>query len=417
MTALPADVDLTLVSRRPARLAESTIRAVTAGGVPIASRVAGPVRISVVVVTFNGLVFTRMCLSSVLGNTTEPGYELIVVDNASTDGTAEYLAAVVAENPHVRVVRNATNRGFAAANNQGLALAAGDVFVLLNNDTIVPPGWLATLTRHLADPAVGLVGPVTNRIGNEAEIETDYATYGQMLDFAERTRTENAGRGFDIPTPCMFCLALRRDAYDRIGPLDERFAVGLLEDDDYAARARRAGYRLVCAEDAFVHHFGEASFGDLVPTGEYGRLLDANKRRFAEKWGTAWTPYARRPGRSYAELKAAVRRGVERLVPEGATVAVISKGDDELTDLGRRTAWHFPQDRDGGYAGHYPADSAAAVAELESVRAAGCRYLVIPGRSFWWLDHYAGLRRHLDDRCREVARDANVAIYDIAPPA
>ena len=73
----------------------------------------------------------------------------------------------------------------------------------------------------------------------------------------------------------MFCLAMRRQTYRHLGPLDERYEVGLLEDDDYADRAREAGYQLRCVEDVVVHHFGEASFGKLVAGGEYARILRA----------------------------------------------------------------------------------------------------------------------------------------------
>jgi hypothetical protein len=203
----------------------------------------------------------------------------------------------------------------------------------------------------------------------------------------------------------MFCLALRRDVFERVGPLDERFEVGLLEDDDYALRVRAAGYRLVCAEDVFVHHFGEASFGSLVPTGEFGRLLDANRRRFEEKWGRPWKPYARRPAAGYEDLKRRLRRIVRETTPPGASILIVSKGDEELLNLlradGRRPA-HFPQAADGSYAGFYPADGRAAIAHLEELRSQGAEYLLVPAPALWWLEHYTQFHEWLESHSRRL---------------
>ena len=166
-------------------------------------------RVSIVVITRDNLVFSKLCLESVLANTDYPDYELIVVDNGSGEELLSYLDQLTDRFPFIRVVRNETNRGFAAANNQGLALATGDRFVLLNNDTIVPHGWLTRLVRHLDEPQVGAVGPVTNRVGNEAQIETSYRTYAEFERFAREYTHGHAGERFEIPMLVMFCL---RDA-------------------------------------------------------------------------------------------------------------------------------------------------------------------------------------------------------------
>ena len=413
--ALPEDLDLRLRSRRPPRLTDETERRVAQLPVPVGPAPDGTPSATIMVVTFNSLPFTKMCLAAVLHNTDGPTYELIVVDNASTDGTTEYLRSVAAANPHVRLVLNGRNRGFAAANNQALALARADVLVLLNNDTIPPPHWLSRLASHLGDRAMGLIGPVTNRIGNEAEVPTSYRTYGEMVRFADDRAAASAGRCFDIPVPCMFCLAMRRDAWEAIGPLDERFEVGLLEDDDYARRARLAGYRLVCADDAFVHHFGQGSFGELVPTGDYARLLGANQRRYQEKWGEQWKPYGRRQPPEYAAMVSRVREVVARLVPSGEVVAVVSRGDEQLLDLGGCTGWHFPQDATGTYAGCYPADGAAAVAQLEALRAKGARYLAVPATATWWLEHYPQFADLLR-RCRVLVRNQDLLLVELTDP-
>jgi GT2 family glycosyltransferase len=407
----PLEMPIEPLSRRPTKLARETIEA--ASELPVSTHSEPPElgagSASIVVVTYNGLTFNRLCLESVLANT-EEDFELIVVDNRSEDGTRSYLTKLPEADARVRVLFNARNVGFAPACNQGLALAGGEHVVLLNNDTMVPPGWLGRLLGHLRDPDVGLVGPVTNRIGNEAEIETHYRSWGEFLELARIRSERHAGEWLDIRTPAMFCLAMRRQTQRHLGPLDERYEVGLLEDDDYADRAREAGYELRCAEECLVHHFGEASFGELVADGEYGRILRANQRRYQEKWGRAWEPYGRRPNPRYEREAEQLREAVKAAVPAGSTVLVISRGDDALLELNGRRALHFPQGDDGGWSGHHPADSEEAVGHLETLREGGAEYLVVPPTYRWWLDHYDGLRQHLQSRYRAVRFDERAGV-------
>jgi GT2 family glycosyltransferase len=405
----PPDLVLTPLSRWPTTLPAATVKTVLAGPQAAALRIAQPARgritrkrVTLAVVVRDNLVYTRMCLESVLANTDYPNYEVVVVDNGSMDDTPAYLESLSRCYRHVRVVRNECNRGFAPANNQAFAEATGEVLVLLNNDTLVPCGWLGRLVRWLEDPAIGIVGPVSNRTGNEAQIGVPYRTYGEFERFAAEYGQAHEGKSFDIRMAAMFCTALRRDLYERIGPLDERFEVGLFEDDDYAMRVRQAGNRVVCAEDVFVHHFGQATIGHLARTGEYGTLFHANRARWEEKWGVRWEPYRRRVSASYQGLVERLRDIIETAVPPQATVLVVSKGDEELVQFGSCHGWHFPRDEDGLYCGFHPKDCAAAVSHLEDLRKHGGEYLLLPRTAFWWLEHYPGFREHLNERYRLV---------------
>ncbi|HEX7292072.1 MAG TPA: glycosyltransferase [Conexibacter sp.] len=109
-----------------------------------------------------------------------------------------------------------------------------------------------------------------------------------------------------------------------------------------------------------------------------------------------------------------VAHGVQELVgealPPGATVLVVSRGDDELTAFDGRVGWHFPQAEDGVYAGHHPQDSEVAVRHLEELRVRGATHLVIPATSAWWLEHYADFRRHLEERFAVVAADPETCV-------
>ena len=261
---------------------------------------------------------------------------------------------------------------------------------------------------------MGIVGPTTNEAGNEAEIDVQYHTYAEAVRYADDRAAGHFQQSRDIGVATFFCAAMRRDVWERVGPVDEAFEIGLFEDDDYCARVRAAGLRVVCAEDAFVHHFGEGTFGALVPTGEHARLFDANRRRFEQKWRVRWQSHERRRYAWYRNLVDRIRVVADRALPPGATVLVVSHGDDELLELGaERGGWHFPQTPDGLYAGHHPADSDEAIAHLEQMRERGADFFVVPSTSFWWLEFYDEFRRHLDTRYSRVGGNGACEIFDL----
>ncbi|HET9796318.1 MAG TPA: glycosyltransferase [Thermoanaerobaculia bacterium] len=243
-------------------------------------------RASVVIVTYGNLSFNRACLASIAERTDWPNVELVVVDNASSDGTREWLDETRRTSPlPIVVVANAENRGFAAAVNQGVAASTGEVVCLLNNDTVVTRGWLSALVAHLeSDPGLGLVGSSTNEIANEARVPAGYARLADLPSWARAFTDANRGRRVAIPMLAMFCVAFRRRLFDEIGPLDERFGVGMFEDDDWCRRVRERGWEIACARDSFVHHRGRGSFSALGET-RYLAIYRENERRYREKWG------------------------------------------------------------------------------------------------------------------------------------
>ena len=240
---------------------------------------------SIVIVTHERRELTRLCLESLFARTEWPRLEVLVVDNGSADGTVALLDDFARPRPFVRTIALAENRGFPFACNVGLAEARGDVVVLLNNDTVLTRGWLAALHRPLAaNPRAGLVGPVTNAIANEARIGVGYRDLDALPAWASGWTRAHDGETFAMPSIAFFCVAIRREACAEIGPLDERFGLGLFEDGDYCRRARSAGWEILCARDAFVHHWQNASFRRLGRE-KYLALYEENRRKFREKWG------------------------------------------------------------------------------------------------------------------------------------
>ena len=113
-------------------------------------------------------------------------------------------------------------------------------------------------------------------------------------------------------------------------------------------------------------------------------------------------------------LRRGIHRAIGKVSPPGARVLVVSRGDDDLVEIEGREGWHFPQDSDGAYAGHYPADAAEAIAHLEALRAKGAAFLVFPAPALWWLGHYGEFADHLRCRYREVASSEDLGrIFDL----
>ena len=283
---------------------------------------------SIIILTYNNIKLTVGCLESIYARqTSAPGqpeidFEVVVVDNASGDGSQQFLKEFSATKSNIRLILNETNLGFAAGNNLGAAVASGENLVFLNNDTIVTDGWLAGLLYPLRDPTVGMVGPVTNEIGNESCIPVDYKDLADMPAFAKRYTARHQGLKFDVDLLAFFCAAMRRSVYDEVGPLDEQFGVGMFEDDDYAMRLKQHSYRLVCIEDVFIHHHGSASFSTL-DLSKYWYLFDLNRKIFETKWGIEWQPHLKRP-----EL---VRSQVRQMIDTTSWhVSLITKLREEL---------------------------------------------------------------------------------------
>jgi hypothetical protein len=118
-------------------------------------------------------------------------------------------------------------------------------------------------------------------------------------------------------------------------------------------------------------------------------------------------------GHEYRRMVRRIRRTVGASLPPAATVIVVSKGDDQLLQLGARRAWHFPRTPEGWYLGRHPSDSAETIAHLDALRGQGAEYLLLPATAFWWLDHYSDFRLYLEGTCRQIRGDEHCVIYQL----
>lgn len=237
---------------------------------------------SVIIPVWNNLKLTKACVDSVL-RWSGAGLELIVVDNASADGTPRWLAALAKKDPRVRVLRNRENLGFAKAVNRGMRAARGKYLVWLNNDTLVSPRWLETMIECAERaPWVGAVGPVTNNAnGLQQRIADGPYTRETFAFFADAWSLAHAGKTYPAHRLVGFCTLIKREAVERIGYLDERFGIGCYEDFDYSLRLRQAGYELAVAEEVVVHHDSHKTFEKL---GGLDDRATRNREIFIDKW-------------------------------------------------------------------------------------------------------------------------------------
>lgn len=238
---------------------------------------------TVVILAWNAWQATETCLRSLLPTLGEHDH-VVVVDNGSVDGTAEGLRAF----PRIEVRSNAENRGFAAGCNQGAAGATTDVVVFLNNDTVVPPGWLDGLLAPLTDPSVVATGPRSNMVSGLQLID-DAGSYSattveHVRTFAAGWSQRYAGQRRETRRLVGFCLAVRTADLIAVGGFDEGFGLGGCEDDELCGRLAARG-RLLVVDDVFVHHDGHVTF-DSNGLDWYA-LQRANTSRLIELQSTA----------------------------------------------------------------------------------------------------------------------------------
>lgn len=219
--------------------------------------------ISVVVLAYNQFERTTLpCLNSLIPWLGDPDLEFIVYDNASPDGSSAKVQQWCSEHPTVRFIQSPSNLGYAGGMNAAVSHAHGHWFFLVNNDTEFPAHTLDALKRVLsnAPPHMAMIGPVTNAAGNGQRLYDPGKSKQDWLELGQWLNTNPTGLLLPTYRCDFFCIAIRRDAWDRLNGLDTVFGMGYFEDFDFSLRLRDAGYEQAITEDVFIYHQGSATF-------------------------------------------------------------------------------------------------------------------------------------------------------------
>ncbi len=220
-----------------------------------------------------------------------PGVCVRLLDNGSPDDSPAHIAAYGQRYPGLVCECLPENLGFAGGMNHAVQQGNGDWVLLVNNDTLFLQGSLLSLVQAMAvaGPDVGAIGPVTNAAGNEQ----DYFLEGgreQILAAASLFRDHPIHRLLPVYRLDFFCVAVRRKVWESLGGLDTGYGLGYYEDFDFSVRMRRAGYRLMMCEDAFVYHQGGGSFKQSAATKQ---LIRANRDLFTRRYPEVLLPHKR----------------------------------------------------------------------------------------------------------------------------
>ena len=229
--------------------------------------------VAVVIPVFNQAHYTRNCLDT-LREAGVAENSVLVVDNGSTDDTAACLAA----RPLVRVIRNDTNRGCGGAWNQGTQAGSATWTVLLNNDVLIPHGWLEGLRAFAEDEGFDVASPA---ICNGVKVDYDFPAYARQF-MSRMQRVKRVGTASGV------CFMVHERVFKAVGFFDEDRRLGGYEDDEFFRRCRQAGFRLGRTGRSFLHHFGSVTQKAMKADMRQPNASLGDREYYRQKYGLTW---------------------------------------------------------------------------------------------------------------------------------
>jgi GT2 family glycosyltransferase/CDP-glycerol glycerophosphotransferase (TagB/SpsB family)/glycosyltransferase involved in cell wall biosynthesis/ubiquinone/menaquinone biosynthesis C-methylase UbiE len=240
--------------------------------------------VSIIIPVFNKLNLTKQCIENIFKNTEYPNYEIIIVDNGSSDGTLEYINSLKSSNSKISFIRNNSNLGFAKAINQGALSAKGEYLILLNNDTIPLNGWLNQLVETIkSNPKIGIVGAKLLYEDDSIQhcgvvLRRDRQFFKHPYKYVERNHLlVNKFRKWDAVTGA--CLITPTELYKKLGMLDEKYLNGC-EDIDYCCKVRSADYEIFYQPKSELYHLESQTERNGQKENDI-----SNFAHFISKWG------------------------------------------------------------------------------------------------------------------------------------
>ncbi len=244
--------------------------------------------VSIVILSYNIAEILKNCIAGIRENNEPSTYELVVVDNASTDGITDWLR----QQEDIVLQCNDTNLGYARGCNQGIELAAPENdILLLNNDTIVPPNAIFWLRMGLYErKTVGAAGPITNYAGNNQALANQLDSVDAYLELARQIHAPIAYPYENKLWLIGFAMLIKRAALNKAGLLDTRYEWGNYEDNDYGLKLSANGYECLLCHNSFIYHYGSLNMTKDLKKYEY--YLQVNGRKLIDKWGFQVSVYA-----------------------------------------------------------------------------------------------------------------------------
>ena len=231
-----------------------------------------PENLAIVIPVFNQLHYTRQCVDC-LNHAGVADAQIIIVNNASNDGTKEFLAT----RPEICAIHNETNRGCGFAWSQGSRASQATWTIVANNDILVPTGCLENLIRFAEEEKIDVASPAMC----EGEADYDWQAYA-----TEFMRVMSLTTRHDIASGSFFMV--HRRVFDTIGFFDEDPKLGGYEDDEFARRARRHGFRLAITGRAYYHHFGGTTQKSIKASLNRPNMSLGDRTYYRKKTGQTW---------------------------------------------------------------------------------------------------------------------------------